>query len=356
MDFRGIIYTPINEQGVIVLFSKIAEDLGFQIESIQQKFPDCAAMRKVSKDKSRRVIIEFEYDSRNFLDHEHSIDQCDIIVCWKHTWFDYPKDKIEIIYLEEIVKELKDMDYETSKSDIIEEEKIPLSKEDIEIRELFNRLNTPQEIISLFYYLEPKVKAINDLIWLNVIKYSITFNSSRKFLHIDPQKSALKIWYYEHGDWPYIKVSSEEDIDKFMIKIKKSYDIRGLTGVEIREIYTEEQHLEGKSDYIQELYQNLKMEILKINSKIEMKPVKTYIGFKLEANLLSFLHIKSSKIWIYLAKLKENFEDPRKILFNVPESHRWGKISRFELENREDIPYATDLIRQSFKIFKKKLD
>lgn len=41
-------------------------------------------------------------------------------------------------------------------------------------------------------------------------------------------------------------------------------------------------------------------------------------------------------------KLELKFEDPR-------------NISRFELENIENIPYAIDLIRESFEIFRKEL-
>jgi len=287
----------------------------------------------------------------------HPIDECDIIVCWKHSWFDYPKDKIEIICLEEIVKELKYIDYETSKFEMgEEEEKLTLSKEDRDIKEIFNRLGTPQEIRSLFYYLEPKVKEIDDSIWINVIKYSITFNKSRKFLHIDLQKSALKIWYYERGDWPYIKITSEEEIDKFMLKVLNSYETRGLTGREIEESYTEEQHLAGKMDYIQKLYQNLKEQILNISNDIELNPVKNYIGFKLGANLITFLQIMSSKLLVYLHKVRERFEDPKGVLTNLPESYQWGKRSKFELERIEEIPYAIDLIKQSYEIFRKELN
>ena len=44
LNFRGMIYEPINEQGVVALFSMIAQDLGFQIEGIREDFPDCSAL------------------------------------------------------------------------------------------------------------------------------------------------------------------------------------------------------------------------------------------------------------------------------------------------------------------------
>ena len=45
MNFRGFMYQPINEQGVVYLFGLVAEDLNIRVESIQQGYPDCTALR-----------------------------------------------------------------------------------------------------------------------------------------------------------------------------------------------------------------------------------------------------------------------------------------------------------------------
>lgn len=42
------------------------------------------------------MLIEFEYDSRNFLQHMHDMKDCDLIVCWKHTWKECPVEVIEL--------------------------------------------------------------------------------------------------------------------------------------------------------------------------------------------------------------------------------------------------------------------
>jgi len=44
----------------------VASKLGFEVERIQQAFPDCEAMREVAPGKWQREKIEFEYASRNF--------------------------------------------------------------------------------------------------------------------------------------------------------------------------------------------------------------------------------------------------------------------------------------------------
>lgn len=106
MDFRGLRHAPINEQGVVYIFALVARDLGFTVEAIGTKFPDCEAMRRVSGRKGdvwQRVHIEFEYYSSDFRRHGHPIEGCDVIVCWKHDWKECP---IEVIELSEVVTKL----------------------------------------------------------------------------------------------------------------------------------------------------------------------------------------------------------------------------------------------------------
>lgn len=92
---------PTEEQGVIYLFGTMSERLGFVVLHIQKAFPDCEALRLVGEDRCQRVIIEFEYESLNFVKHGHDPSKCDIIVCWKHNW---PECPIEVLELSKLVK------------------------------------------------------------------------------------------------------------------------------------------------------------------------------------------------------------------------------------------------------------
>ena len=49
INFRGLVYSPINEQGVVFLFGRILEDLNLYIEEIRIKYPDCVARRYTGK-------------------------------------------------------------------------------------------------------------------------------------------------------------------------------------------------------------------------------------------------------------------------------------------------------------------
>jgi len=101
INFRGLVYAPINEQGVIFLFSKVNEDLNIQIESIQQGFPDAIGKVKTDRGYAKRTI-EFEYKSSNY---DHLPERCDILICWEHDWPDCPQD-IEVIELQKVIETL----------------------------------------------------------------------------------------------------------------------------------------------------------------------------------------------------------------------------------------------------------
>jgi len=109
LDFRGLRHEPVNEQGVVFLFGMVARELGYMVEAIQSGFPDCEAKRQIGSGKWQRVFIEFEYESRNFRDHGHSVAGCDIIVCWTHNWQECPSS-LEILELRGVIGSLASSD------------------------------------------------------------------------------------------------------------------------------------------------------------------------------------------------------------------------------------------------------
>jgi hypothetical protein len=103
LDFRGLRHAPVNEDGVVFLFGMVARELGYLVESVQVGFPDCEAKRQVAPGQWQRVRIEFEFESRNFRDHGHAAEGCDIIVCWVHNWAEYPVH-LEVVELKSVIK------------------------------------------------------------------------------------------------------------------------------------------------------------------------------------------------------------------------------------------------------------
>lgn len=99
----GLAHEPVNEMGVVFLFGMVARQLGFLVESMQSAFPDCEAKREVEPGRWQRLRIEFEYESRKFLDHRHDPAGCDLIVCWKHTWTRCPEN-LEVLELSSVLQ------------------------------------------------------------------------------------------------------------------------------------------------------------------------------------------------------------------------------------------------------------
>jgi len=116
INFRGLVYAPLNENGVVFLFGKVMEDLNMYIEEIKPGFPDCIARRFVGKGW-KRIRIEFEFKSKNFLNHKHNPNDCDVIVCWEHDWEDCP---IEVIELKDVIKGLENRPIEKPEITIID--------------------------------------------------------------------------------------------------------------------------------------------------------------------------------------------------------------------------------------------
>lgn len=106
VNFPGLRHGPLNEQGVVFVFGLLADRLGFAVEAVGTKFPDCEAFRRMdtSPEMWRKVKIEFEYESRNFRDHGHDAAGCDLIVCWKHNWAECP---VEVIALRDELGKIK---------------------------------------------------------------------------------------------------------------------------------------------------------------------------------------------------------------------------------------------------------
>ncbi len=105
LSFRALHHAPVNEAGVVFLFGLMAEELGFIVDALRTDFPDCEAKRRIENGAvwvPQR--IEFEYRSRNFRDHGHDPEACDLVVCWEHNWPDCP---VEVLELKSAVEQAK---------------------------------------------------------------------------------------------------------------------------------------------------------------------------------------------------------------------------------------------------------
>lgn len=106
IDTPVLNYAPLNELGVVLLFGYYMHELGFShLEQVRTQFPDAIGMRHLPDGRLQRVRIEFEYESKNFEQHHHDPNQCDVIVCWIHNWRNCPPN-LQVIELKSFIESL----------------------------------------------------------------------------------------------------------------------------------------------------------------------------------------------------------------------------------------------------------
>ena len=131
---------------------------------------------------------------------------------------------------------------------------------------------------------------------------------------------------------------------------KKKKILKTMVNEEVEIEYSVDQHLKGKSEKIQKLYQTLTEEILGLDEADEIveNPTKIYIGFKRGKNFceVEIFH-KYIKIWLDINP--EDLNNPKGIGRDVRGIGHHGTGS-FELQLAEiqEIDDAMHLIRQAY--------
>lgn len=235
INFRGLIYAPVEENGVIFLFSKLANDLNLKIETIRKGFPDCIAKQYIGKSRWEEVNIEFEFKSSDFVKHHHlkrmeSGSKCDMIVCWEHDWKECPKD-IKVL-------ELKS-DYQNYPNPIIEEPDEVSQISEYNLEDLYKGYTSSKKLYEEFH---EAIMGINKDIWRKPAKYGVFYYSPEKvFFNVKIQKQGLRIHLFTGGKrikgveniseegtyaqkWGRLHIKDKKEIKQAKIILKKSLD------------------------------------------------------------------------------------------------------------------------------------
>lgn len=229
INFRGLVYSPLNENGVIFLFGKIAHDLNMYIEEIKPGFPDCIGRRFVGKGWER-VRIEFEFLSSNFKQHKHNSNECDIIICWEHDWADCP---LEVIELKSEIRGLNNSPI--SRPDSIETNVKSL---DEKVKSILDRINANSNIGTWFNKLYSSLQQENNDIWANPgEKYIGLYSPEKSFASVLLRPNSIKIECFAGGQpidgtkvsserwsprWAKFSIKSDSDLSSSLIILKES--------------------------------------------------------------------------------------------------------------------------------------
>jgi len=221
INFRGLVYAPINENGVIFLFGKIADDLNMYIEEIKPGYPDCIGRRFIGKGW-QRVAIEFEFKSSNFKQHKHDPTICDIIICWENDWKDCPSG-LEVIELKTEIQGMKN--YPVARPEINNS-----SDENASLENSFKNTNSNENVKKLYEKIFRKMTEYNPEIWQKIgEKYFGWYSPVRAFVSVKPQSQSIKFDCYSGEkiidgarvsnerfapNWNKFSVKNESDAEK----------------------------------------------------------------------------------------------------------------------------------------------
>lgn len=235
INFRVMVYSPINEMGVVFLFSRLLEDLNMYIEEVRIKYPDCIARRYTGKGW-KKVYIEFEYLSSNFIQHKHDPKECDIIVCWIDDFTPEQKKIIEGVEIIELKSFIKNPEIRNRQIKAPEKE---IEKSEYDITHHFIRSDVNENVKTLYNKLHDEIIKINPNIFRKFSRTAITYYSPEKmFIFVRLQKTSVKVElftnqqklenirnYTNHENWGATTLFNEGDIQKLIPILNQSYEI-----------------------------------------------------------------------------------------------------------------------------------
>jgi len=143
-------------------------------------------------------------------------------------------------------------------------------------------------------------------------------------------KKALKVW-------PEPKVDAAEL--KTLLSLQKSSD---------RASYSYEDHKYLQNNFVKALFLAIKEQVLAIDPAVYEDVLKLYIAFKADTNFVDVI-FKASGLRLTINLAFSDIQDPQNRAVNVKNKGRWGngEVS-FEVDSKEDIPYAMFLIKQAY--------
>jgi predicted transport protein len=116
-------------------------------------------------------------------------------------------------------------------------------------------------------------------------------------------------------------------------------------------VYTVEDHKEGASEEIKEIFENVRQNILALSSDVKEVPKKLYIAYKLNTNFAD-IEVRSKDIKIFLNLRSGELDDPRNVVRDLskpkPIGH-WGNGDyEINIKNQSEVPYVLGLVEQAF--------
>lgn len=118
--------------------------------------------------------------------------------------------------------------------------------------------------------------------------------------------------------------------------------------------YSLDDHIKKNWTKAKELFEVFSQQVLELDPRFEIHPVKYYIGFKIENKVVFNIQARMSKLLLELYRVRpEDLKDLDKRTRYVKNSLKYYNkhVTQFDIENEDDIDYAMSLVKQVYKIF-----
>lgn len=134
--------------------------------------------------------------------------------------------------------------------------------------------------------------------------------------------------------------------------VAKNKDIEQVSR-EIKQ-YSLDDHIKPHWSKAKELFDEFSQQVLELDPRFEIHPVKYYIGFNIENKNVIAVHVRKLKLLLQLLRVKpEDLKDPEKRTRYEKNSFKYYNkhITQFDINNEDDIGYAMLLVKQVYKKF-----
>lgn len=164
----------------------------------------------------------------------------------------------------------------------------------------------------------------------------------------------FELWEVKHYEEDLIGYEKIEPIESSE-KIETITGNKFMKGI-VKDVkpYDLDWHLKRGSENTRKLFYTLREKVSELG-EIKEKYLQFYIGYRISDGNLNFcaIHFYKAKLELDILIPDKNLHDPKKLTKKAPKSYGWAKNSKtFNIFSEKEIPYAMNLIEQSFEFNK----
>ncbi len=137
-----------------------------------------------------------------------------------------------------------------------------------------------------------------------------------------------ELWKYRYYENETLVISREEEPEQLITTKSKGFTIEKISR-EPRVAKTVDQHLQGASDELIDLFTRIDLEINNISSEVERYTTNAEIIYKTSRNFVYMaVQNKNNCLKLLLRTTGDNLIDKKNLTKKIPKTHGYGKITR----------------------------